>query len=113
MQLEAKKCLEDVRQAAELIVQFTAGKSFSDYDNDALLRSAVERQFEIIGEAISRLAKTERALADTLPEAPRIIAFRNILIHGYDVIDNHVVWDVIQKYLPQLQAEVASRLAAD
>jgi uncharacterized protein with HEPN domain len=87
MQLDAKKCLEDVRQAAELVLQFTCGKSFDDYDRDALLRSAVERQFEIIGEAISRLSKIDRMTADSLPEAPRIIAFRNILIHGYDVVD--------------------------
>lgn len=113
MQLEAKKCLEDVRQAAELIVQFTTNKSFADYDSDALLRSAVERQFEIIGEAIGRLAKIDSTLASTLPEAPRIIAFRNILIHSYDVIDNHVVWDVLQQYLPKLQADVVSRLATN
>jgi len=84
MRLEAKKCLEDVRQAAELILQFTAGKSFSDYDNDALLRSGVERQFEIIGEAVSRLSKVDPTICAGLPDTPRIVAFRNILIHGYD-----------------------------
>ena len=111
MRLEAKKCLEDARQAAELILQFTAGKSFEDYDGDALLRSAVERQFEIIGEAINRLAKIDPAVVATLPETPRIVAFRNILIHGYDVVDNHVVWDVVQYKLPQLQNKVVSLLS--
>jgi uncharacterized protein with HEPN domain len=106
MRLEVKKCLEDVRQAAGLILQFTAGKSFADYDADALTRSAVERQFEIIGEAINRLTKVEPSLARTLPETPRVVAFRNILIHGYDIIDNHVVWDVVQRKLPPLLNEV-------
>jgi uncharacterized protein with HEPN domain len=113
MRLEAKKCLEDVRQAAELILQFTAGKSFADYDRDALLRSAVERQFEIIGEAVNRLSRIDAAVAAGLPDTPRIVAFRNILIHGYDVVDNHVVWDVIQANLAPLHTQVVSLLSAE
>ena len=58
-------------------------------------RTPVECQFEIIGEALNRLAKNDAALTAGLPDTPRIVAFRNIPIHGYDV-DNHVVWDVIQ-----------------
>jgi uncharacterized protein with HEPN domain len=111
MRLEAKKCLEDVRQAADLILQFTAGKSFADYDSDALLRSGVERQFEIIGEAVNRLSKIDTTIVATLPETPRIVAFRNILIHGYDIVDNHVVWDVIQHNLAPLQSKVVSLLS--
>jgi uncharacterized protein with HEPN domain len=111
MQLEAKECLEDVRQAAELILQFTASKSFADYDSDALLRSGVERQFEIIGEAVNRLSKVDRAIADGLPSAQRIISFRNILIHAYDVVDNHVVWDIIQNKLVPLRDRVTSLLS--
>src|SRR5690349_12136471 len=108
MQLEAKKCLEDIRQAAEFILQFTAGKSFADYDSDALLRSGVERQFEIIGEALNRLSKIDAEIVATLPETPRIIAFRNILIHGYDIVDNRVVWDVVQHNLTPLHARAVS-----
>jgi uncharacterized protein with HEPN domain len=111
MQLETKKCLEDVRQASELIAQFTAGKIFSDYDADAMLRSAVERQFEIIGEAVKRIAKLDDAVYAEIPETSRIIAFRNILVHGYDVVDNQVVWDVIKYKLPQLSAHVSSLLS--
>lgn len=113
MLLEAKKCLEDVRQAANLILQFTAGKSFAEYDDDALVRSAVERQFEVIGEAVNRLSKIDSELAKGLPEAPRIVAFRNILIHGYDVVDDQVVWDVIQHNLVPLHAQVRSLLNPD
>ncbi len=112
MRLEAKKCLEDVRQAAQLVLQFTAGKSFADYEGDALLRSGVERQFEIIGEAINRLSKIDPALVAGMPEAPRIIAFRNILIHRYDIVDNHVVWDVVQRNLGPLHVQVESLLSA-
>jgi uncharacterized protein with HEPN domain len=96
--------------SSRIILQFTAGKSFDDYDTDALLRSAVERQFEIIGEAINRLSKIDRSVSDALPDAPRIVAFRNILIHGYDVIDNHVVWDVVQQNLAPLHLNVVTLL---
>lgn len=113
MQLEAKKCLEDARQAAELILQFTTGKSFADYDSDALLRSAVERQFEIIGEAVNRLSRIDPTIVAALPDTPRIVAFRNILIHGYDVVDNHVVWDVIQFNLVPLHTQIVSLLGAN
>jgi uncharacterized protein with HEPN domain len=106
MRLEAKKCLEDVRQAAELILQFTAARSFADYDADALLRSGVERQFQIIGEALNRLSKIDRTVIEKLPATPRIVAFRNILVHAYDLIDNEVVWDVIQQNLNPLLGEV-------
>ncbi len=112
MRLEEKKCLEDIRQAAELILQFTVGKTFADYDGDALLRSAVERQFEIIGEAVNRLAKLDPGITSLLPDAPRIVAFRNILIHGYDVVDNHVVWDVVQNNLAPLRDRVTSLLTS-
>jgi uncharacterized protein with HEPN domain len=112
MRLEAKKGLEDVRQACVLIQDFTAGKSFADYEASSLLRSAVERQFEIIGEALNRLSKLDAVITATLPDTPRIIAFRNILIHGYDVVDNHVVWDVIQLNLAPLRAEVERLLSS-
>ncbi len=110
MQLEIKKCLEDMRQAAELILQFTENKTFEEYEADAMLRSAAERQFEIVGEALNRLAKLDKSINDMLPNTPRIIAFRNILIHAYDVVDNHVVWDVIQFNLKPLRDQVIAIL---
>jgi uncharacterized protein with HEPN domain len=80
MRLEAKKYLYDMQQAARLLSDFTSAKSFDDYTRNPMLRSAVERQFEIIGEALTRLVKLDEALASRLSEYRRIIAFRNILI---------------------------------
>ena len=110
MRLEAKKHLEDARKAAELVLQFTGGKQRSDYAEDALLRSGVERQFEIVGEALVRLRKDAADVSERIPNHRRIIAFRNILIHGYDVVDDDVVWDVIQSDLPVLLEQVTSLL---
>ena len=77
-----------------------------------MLRSAVERQFEIVGEALNQLAKLAPDLAEQIPDLPRIVASRNILIHGYAVVDNAIVWRVIQENLPGLLS-VLERLLAD
>jgi hypothetical protein len=70
-------------QACELLHQFTSGRSFDDYGKDALLRLAVERQFEIIGEALSRALRVDPTLASAVTDSGRIIAFRNRLMQGY------------------------------
>lgn len=113
MQLEARKLLEDIRQASEHIIEFTEGKTLSDYTDDALLRSGVERQFEIIGEALNRLAKTEPDVTHQIRHYRRVISFRNILIHGYDVIEDPVVWDVISNDLPVLYERVRNLLRTE
>ena len=82
----------------------TAGKSFRDFDNDLVLRSAVERQFEILGEALNRLDRLDTALAGRIPDVRQIVAFRNILIHGYASIDRARVWRAVQDDLPPLRA---------
>lgn len=111
MRLEPKKLLEDIRMAADRILGFTAHKSCEEYTSDDLLRSAVERQFEIIGEALNRLAKSDPDIVSRISQYRRIIAFRNVLIHGYNAIDDTVVWDIIIKDLPTLREEVLSLLS--
>jgi uncharacterized protein with HEPN domain len=111
MQLDAKKHLEDIRRAMELLVQFTAGRKVDDYRDDPMLASAVERQFEIIGEALNRLLKLDPSFESQITDARRIVDFRNILIHAYDVVDEQVVWDIVERKLPVLRREVESLLA--
>ncbi len=109
---EALTLLEDVRQAGGRILRFTAGRSATDLERDDLLRSAVERQFEIIGEALNRLVKIDPDTAALIPDLRVIIAFRNRLIHGYNAIDYAVVWAAIQASLPKLLATVNQLLEA-
>ena len=113
MRLESKKYLYDILQAARNLQQFIQGKTFPDYEADALIRAAVERQFEIIGEALRRISKEDSAAAVQIHEHERIIAFRNILIHGYAEVDHRIVWDILQSKLPTLLREVESLLPAE
>ena len=110
MRPESKRYLFDIKEAAGLIESFMAGRTFVDYEDNALLRSAVERQFEIIGEALVQLARLDQELAARIPEYRRIIAFRNILIHGYAHLDDRIVWDILESKLPPLRCQVVALL---
>jgi len=113
MQLETRKLLYDIQQATGRLLEFSKDKTFSDYEDDDLLRSAVERQFEITGEAVRQLDKLAPDLAKQLSEYPRIIAFRNILIHGYAEVDDRLVWDILESRVGTLHEEVSSLLGSD
>jgi uncharacterized protein with HEPN domain len=96
----------DARQAIAHLRSFVGDKSWEDYESDVLLRSGVERQFEIIGEALNRLSKAAPDEAVRVDDLPRIVAFRNILIHGYAVVDDRVVWEVATTRLDRLDASL-------
>ena len=106
MPRESRKYLHDIRPAAARIAKFTKGCDYQRFAVDELLRSGVERQFEIIGEALAQLARRDPDLAKRISEHTRIIAFRNILIHGYAEVDVRVVWDIVTTKLPTLRDEV-------
>ncbi|MBI5838402.1 MAG: DUF86 domain-containing protein [Candidatus Eisenbacteria bacterium] len=113
MRLESRKYLHDVQQAAGLIARFTAGKSLENYSGDPMLRAAVERQFEIVGEALAQLDRLDPATAGRISDCRRIVAFRNILIHGYADVDDRLVWDIVQSKVTSLTTEVAAMLGKD
>ena len=77
---------------------------------DPLLRSGVERQLMIVGEALNRLKKIEPTIASQITDSRQIIAFRNILVHGYDIVRNEVVWGILESDLPTLIDEVSELL---
>jgi uncharacterized protein with HEPN domain len=111
MHPKSPKWLQDIADACAVIRRATHDRDLASYEQDAIIRSAVERNFEIIGEALNRIRRTDPATAARVPEHDDIIAFRNLLIHGYDVIDHARVWQVIENDLPRLQEQVQKLLS--
>ena len=103
---EFLKHLYDIREATTAIFRFIHGKTFEDYEQDELLRSGIERKFEIIGEALHRIRRDAPALLDKIREHRNIVSFRNILAHGYDSLDNRIVWGIIEEDLGKLFEDV-------
>jgi len=93
---EVAKWLYDALQASKQIRKFVGDKSAEDYTSDALLSSAVERQFEIVGEALKRIRDRDEEFIEGIDGWRGAISFRNILAHGYDDIDNEVVWGIMK-----------------
>src|SRR4029077_1344562 len=81
MRPETAAALYDMSQAADRIVEATQGKVFDDYQGDWYFQSAVERQFEILGEALARIRDLERPIFEQFPEAAKVVALRNVIIH--------------------------------
>jgi len=110
MDNRAKKLLFDVLVSGRSISQWCSSRSFVDYEQDRQLRRAVEREFEIIGEALGRLPQADPTVAARISELHRIVSFRNRIIHGYDAIDDAAVWGVAAGDLPRLIEEVEALL---
>jgi uncharacterized protein with HEPN domain len=102
MQRDPRAFLWDVREAALAIQSFTANMDATSYGNNELVQAAVERKFEVIGEALNQLTKLDAAMAARLPDLPQIVAFRNQLIHGYATVNPSTVWTIAQNSLPGL-----------
>lgn len=97
MSPKTPKLLEDIRDAAAFIREAVSGKTADDYRRERLLRQAVERNFEIIGEAMNRLTQHDPDTAARISKHRQIVDFRNVLIHGYDLIDHRIVWSTIDE----------------
>jgi uncharacterized protein with HEPN domain len=104
------KALEDVQDCASFVVAASKGKDLAYYRRERLFRQAVERNLEIIGEAIGRISRYDAETASRVSEHRRIIAFRNRLIHGYDLLDDELVWDTVKEEVPVLLSEVEGLL---
>jgi len=97
--------------AAEVIGDFISGRTLADYKADLMLRSAVERQFEILGEALARALRQDPELYTRLPASRGAIDFRNVIAHEYDALSAATVWDIASNELSGLAADAAAELA--
>lgn len=106
MRLESRKLLHPLLAAGAAITEFNAGRTEADYRANEMLRAATERKFEIIGEALARLHGLDPETFAQIGEGRVIVGFRDRIIHGYDSVDDGIVWDVMQTKLPMLKSEV-------
>lgn len=93
-------------------MRFIGACQYEDYLADEMMRAAVERQFEIIGEALAGVRRIDPETAASIPDLSRIVAFRNILIHGYATVDDRLVWGIVEGKLLGLR-EAIRRLLED
>lgn len=106
MPRDVRKIYFDILHAIEGIEEFTRDKTLEDYQSNRMLRLAVEREYEIIGEAIKRLESEFAASFSNITDGRKMIDFRNILIHGYDSISDDIVWSITQNNLKTLKNEI-------
>lgn len=109
MKHEIKKNLYDVNVSINSIFDYLGDElDFTEYLNNKLLRRAIEREIEIIGEAINRALKQDPDLQ--IDNAKRIVDTRNWVIHGYDKVDDVIIWGIVVNHLPKLQEEIQKYL---
>ena len=109
MQHSIEMYLLDISNAIDSIFEYLGeNKNFNEYESNKLLRRAVERELEIIGEATNRILKIDPNVS--IPNSRRIVDLRNWVIHAYDNVDNVIIWGIINKDLPELKIQVSKIL---
>ncbi|MDD3046021.1 MAG: DUF86 domain-containing protein [Candidatus Delongbacteria bacterium] len=106
---EVRTWLEDIKQAITEIKSFLSEKKdFFEFQKDIKTKRAIERNIEIIGEAMNRILKVQPDLPIT--KAQKIVDTRNRIIHGYDSVSEEIIWAIVIKDLPMLEKEISSLL---
>ena len=109
MKREIKKYLFDIKTSIDSINEFLGeSRDFFKYQENKLLRRGIEREIEIIGEATNRILKYDKSIR--IENARQIVDARNWVIHGYDKVDDVVIWGIVTKHLPKLKMEIEALL---
>jgi uncharacterized protein with HEPN domain len=101
-----QKYLHDMLSSCEFLLEFTGGRTVEDYRDDRAFRSAVERELQIIGEALMQLDDARPDVAEQIADYSNIIGFRHVLVHGYDALNPVTVWNVIETKLALLRDQL-------
>lgn len=111
MNQRTAKRLLDASIAIERLTRYVKGKTFADYESDDYLRSAVERQFEVLAEALNIAANHESSLEHQIPELRTIVGLRNRIAHEYDELDDQIIWDTVKEDIASLATSISVILA--
>lgn len=112
MNHDLRAYLYDICEACKQIIEFTNGLSFEQYASNDLVKAAVERKFVTIGEAMMRIKRDYPETLERISGNYRIIGFRNVLVHGYDIIDDATVWSAVEDSAPVLLRETEALLSS-
>lgn len=107
------KWLYDIKFALDEINSYFDGKekNFAEYQNNTMLKRAIERDLEIIGEAVNRILKKDATFISEISDSQAIIGLRNQVIHGYDSISDENIWSIIINHIPKLSNEIDKLIA--
>ena len=106
---EVKKYLHDILKSIDSIDEFTGEKkTFNTYTKNKQLKRAVERELEIIGEAVNRALKISPELK--IENKKKIVQTRNLIIHAYDSVNDEIIWSIVIIHLPKLKVEIIELL---
>lgn len=107
---DPEKYLYDMANSCRFLVGYVSGRSFDDFRTDRGFRSAIERELQIIGEALLQLTKVSMTIAQRISDYNRIIRFRHVLVHGYDRLNQDVEWYIVTERIPVLLGELEDLL---
>ncbi len=107
------KSLYDIKLSIDEVDSYFSDKqrSYQEYKRDIMFRRAIERNLEIIGEAMNRILKEDPNFS--IENARRIVGLRNQIIHGYDSVSDESIWGIVTKHLPKLKAEILLLIEAN
>ena len=107
---DPKKYLYDIVDCCEFILEITKGKTVADYKHDRIFRSALERELQIIGEAMLQLDSSSPEISEKITQHRNIIGFRHVLVHGYSSLDPDTVWNVVETKVKILLEQIRKLL---